>query len=133
MKEGTKKVKRYKIAAILLIIHGIIEIAGFFAVLPIWLFGAEQTAVISFAMPFLQDNLNLAIVAGVIWGTIRIIGAIGLFKNLMWGFALSMINSTITLALMIFMLPFGIKDGVIACIVLVLLLTQYFGKKKIIE
>ena len=126
-------VKKYKVAAILLIIHGIIEIAGFVAVLPIWLFGAEQTDAISFAMPFLQDNFNLAVAAGVIWGTIRIIGAIGLFKNLMWGFALSMINSAITLALMIFMLPFGIKDGIIACIVLVLLLTQYFGKKKIIE
>ena len=133
MEEGIEKVKRYKVAAILLIIHGIIEIAGFFAVLPIWLFGAEQIDAISFAMPFLQDNLNLAVVAGVIWGTIRIIGAIGLLKNLMWGFALSMINSVITLALMMFMLPFGIKDGIIVCVVLVLLLTQYFGKKKIIE
>ena len=125
--------KRYKVAAILLMIHGAIEIFGFFAVLPVWLFGAEQIDAISFAMPFLQDNLNLAAVAGVIWGTTRIIGAIGLFKNLMWGFALSLINSVITLALMMFMLPFGIKDGIIASIVLVLLLTEYFGKKKIIE
>ena len=125
--------KRFKLAGILMIMHGFIEIGGLFSVLPIWLFGAEQTDVVSFAMPFLQDNFNLVVIAGVIWGIIRIVGAIGLLKNLMWGFVLSMITSTLTLALMIFMLPFGIKDGIIACIVLVLLLTQFFGKKKIIE
>lgn len=35
--------------------------------------------------------------------------------------------------LMMFMLPFGIQDGLLACIALVLILTQYFGNRKIIE
>ena len=37
------------------------------------------------------------------------------------------------MALMIFMLPAGIMDGIFACIALLLILTQYYGDKKIIE
>ena len=39
----------------------------------------------------------------------------------------------ITMILMMFMLPAGIMDGVLACSSLILILTQYFGDKKIIE
>ncbi len=51
----------------------------------------------------------------------------------MWGFVLSIINCVITMTLMIFMLPAGIMDGIFACIALLLILTQYYGDKKIIE
>ena len=39
----------------------------------------------------------------------------------------------ITMILMMFMLPAGIMDGVLACSSLILILTQYFGDKKIVE
>lgn len=39
----------------------------------------------------------------------------------------------IPMALMIFMLPAGIMDGIFACSALLLILTQYYGDKKIIE
>lgn len=51
----------------------------------------------------------------------------------MWGFVLSIINCVIPMALMIFMLPAGIMDGIFACSALLLILTQYYGDKKIIE
>ena len=39
----------------------------------------------------------------------------------------------ITIALMMFLLPAGIMDGILAGSALVLMLMQYFGDKKIIE
>ena len=63
----------------------------------------------------------------------RLIGAIGLLKNRMWGLALSVINCVITLALMMFLLPAGVMDGILAGSALVLMLMQYFGDKKIQE
>jgi len=120
--------KRYKIAAIIIMVHGFIEMGGFFSVLPIWLFGIEPSAFVSFDLPPADF-----VIAGLIWGAIRIIGGIGLLKNRMWGFTLSIINCVIALAMMMTLLPFGIMDGILASSALVLMLTQYFGKKKIIE
>ncbi len=70
---------------------------------------------------------------GGIYGTVRLIGAIGLLKNRMWGLALSVTNCVVTMALTILMLPAGIIDGVLACSALVLMLTQHFENRKIVE
>ena len=75
----------------------------------------------------------IILIIGGIYGVIRVIGAIGLLKNRMWGLVLSIINCIITMALMIFMLPAGIVDGILACSALILILMQYFGNKKIVE
>lgn len=88
---------------------------------------------LSFIVPYLQDNIKLMLIVGGIYGTIRVIGAVGLWKNRMWGLALSVINCVITLALMVFMLPAGIIDGVLAGSALLLILIQYFGCRKIDE
>ncbi|HWS30226.1 MAG TPA: hypothetical protein VN512_08970 [Clostridia bacterium] len=129
--------KKYKIAAVLMIIHGgFMEIGGCLAMIPVLLFGntaVDIKSYFSFIVPYLQENLYLMLVMGGIFGTVRVIGAAGLLKNRMWGFALSVINCVITMALMIFMLPAGIMDGILACTALVLMLTQYFGKKQITE
>lgn len=70
---------------------------------------------------------------GALYGVMRIIGAVRLWRNKMWGLALSVINCVITMALMIFMLPAEIMDGLLACSALVLILTQYFEDKEIIR
>ena len=70
---------------------------------------------------------------GMLYGIVRVIGAVGLWKNRMWGLVLSILNCIITMILMMFMLPAGIMDGVLACSSLILILTQYFGDKKIVE
>ena len=121
--------KKYKIAAIIMMIHGIIEAGGFFSLLPIWLFDMEPLAFIP------DDFLPTAdvAIAGLIWGAFRIISAIGLLKGFKWGLAISVIGCAKALAMMMTLLPFGIIDGILAGTALILILTQYFGKKKIME
>ena len=129
--------KRYKIAAWLMIIHGgFMEIGGVLCALPALILGSGKFDIgqyFSFKLQYFQDNLYMILFMGAIFGVMRIIGAIGLLKNRMWGLSLSVINCVVTMILMMFMLPFGIQDGLLACIALVLILTQYFGNRKIIE
>ena len=129
--------KRYKIAAWLMIIHGgFMEIGGVLCALPALILGSGKFDIgqyFSFKLQYFQDNLYMILFMGAIFGVMRIIGAIGLLKNRMWGLALSVINCVVTMILMMFMLPFGIQDGLLACIALVVILTHYFGNRKIIE
>lgn len=129
--------KKYKIASVLMIIHGgFMEIAGVFMLPLVSFLGGKSSEIgkyFSFRLPYLQENLYLMIVMGAIFGVLRLIGAIGLLKNRMWGLVLSVINCVTTMVLMIFMLPAGIPDGILAGSALVLILVQFFGDKKIIE
>lgn len=129
--------KKYKIAAILMIIHGgFMEIGGCLAVIPAMILGSDKFDIgqyFSFKLPYFQDNLYLMIVMGAIYGIVRVIGAVGLLKNKLWGLALSVINCVLTMTLMMFLLPAGIMDGILACSALVLILLQYFGDKKITD
>ena len=72
------------------------------------------------------------LVMGVIFGVARIVGAVGLLKNRMWGLALSVINCVVTMALCIFMLPAGIIDAILAITPLTLMLMGYFGKQTLV-
>jgi hypothetical protein len=51
----------------------------------------------------------------------------------MWGLVLSVINCVTTIALMMFLLPAGIMDGILAGSALILILMQYYGDKKVVE
>ena len=127
--------RRYKIAAWIMIVHGgFIEIGGAFCFLAAMLWGSDKFDVgqyFSFKLPYFQDNLNMIIAIGAIYGVVRIVGAIGLLKNKMWGFMLSAIDCILTMALMMFLLPAGIIDGVLASSALILMLTQYYGGREI--
>lgn len=129
--------KKYKIASILMFIHGaFMEVGGCLCLIPVFVMGSDRFDInqyFSFIVPYFKENMNLMLVMGAIYGVVRIIGAAGLWKNRMWGLALSVINCVITMALMMFMLPAGILDGIFAAAALILMLTQYFGTKKIIE
>lgn len=129
--------KKYKIASLLMLIHGaFMEIGGCLCLIPVFIMGSDKFDInryFSFIVPYFQDNMNLMLIIGTIYGIVRIIGAIGLWKNRMWGLVLSIINCVITMALMMFMLPAGIMDGILACSALILILMQYFGNRKITE
>lgn len=129
--------KKYKIAAILMFIHGaFMEIGGCICLIPTFIIGSDKFNInqyFAFIVPYFQNNMNLILAMGAIYGIVRIIGAVGLWKNKMWGLVLSIINCTLTMALIMFMLPAGIIDGILACSALILILVQYFGDKKIIE
>lgn len=112
------------------------EIGGCLCLVPVFILGGNPFDVdqyFSFIIPYFKDNMNLMLVMGVIYGIVRIIGAIGLWKNRIWGLVLSLINCSITMVLMMFMLPAGIIDGILACSALVLILVQYFGDRKIFQ
>lgn len=129
--------KRMEIAAVLMIIHGgFMELGGIFAMIPALLIGTDKYDMgqyFEFKLPYFQDNLYMMMVMGAIYGVFRLIGAIGLLKNRMWGLVLSVINCVITITLMMFLLPAGIMDGILAGSALILILIQYFGDKKIVE
>ena len=127
--------KKYRIAAILMLIHGgMMEIGGVFAAVPALFFGTDKfdmSQYFEFKLPYFQENLYLMLIMGALYGVLRVIGAIGLLKKRKWGFVLSVINCVLTLALMMFMLPAGIMDGILAGTALVLILTQYYGKESL--
>lgn len=130
--------KKYKIAAWIMIIHGgFMELGGIFAMVPALLIGTDKYDIgqyFEFKLPYFQDNLYMMMVMGAIYGVFRLIGAVGLLKNRMWGLVLSVINCSVnTIALMMFLLPAGIMDGILAGSALILILVQYFGDKRIIE
>lgn len=136
-KEEYTVMKKYKIAAILMIIHGgFMELGGIFAMIPALLIGTDKYDIgkyFEFKLQYFQDNLYMMMVIGAIYGVFRLIGAIGLLKNRMWGLMLSVINCVITITLMMFLLPAGIVDGILAGSSLILILMQYFGNRKIEE
>ena len=129
--------KSYKIPALLMIIHGgFMELGGVFCMIPALIFGTDKFDIgkyFAFKLSYLQDNLYMMMIIGAIYGIFRLIGAIGLLKNRMWGLVLSVINCVITITLMMFLLPAGIMDGILAGSALILILMKYFGNRSIVE
>ena len=126
--------KKFKIASILMIIHGAIMEAGtgiFMMPLVLKLGASGNIKQHIFAIDFFRDNIVLMMAMGVIFGVTRVIGAIGVLKNRMWGFALAMINCIVTMIVMLFMIPSGIADGLFACTAMILLLMGYYDKREI--
>lgn len=127
----------HRIAAILMIIHGgFVEIGGVLCMIPALMLGTDKFDIgqyFEFKLSYFQENLYLMMVMGAIYGVFRLIGAIGLLRNRMWGLVLSVINCVITVVLMMFLLPAGIMDGILAGSALILILMQYYGDKKITE
>ena len=84
-----------------------------------------------FALPYLQENLYLMMAMSGVFAALRIVGAVGLLRGRMWGLALSVVMCVVTLVLMIFLLPAGIADGILAGTALVLILQGWFGTRAI--
>ena len=124
---------RYRAAAVLMIVHGaLMEFGVFVALVPLLALGVDFDTVgqyFSFNVPFFQEHLVDMMVLSGVFGITRIIGAIGVLRNRLWGLALSVTNCVVAMMLMVFMLPAGIVDGLLACSALVLLLTAYFGTR----
>ncbi|MFJ6534656.1 hypothetical protein ACIQH5_00390 [Paenarthrobacter sp. NPDC091711] len=126
---------KYRFAAALLMVQGLFMEGGVFvAGVVLWALGIEQSVVgmrFQFIVPFFQEHLYLLMMMSGVFGAMRIIGAVGLARNREWGFSLSLINCVVTLALMIFLLPAGIADGVLSGTALVLILLGRHGSSPI--
>ncbi|MDJ0379221.1 hypothetical protein [Cryobacterium sp. PH31-L1] len=124
---------QYRWAASLLLIQGaLMEGLVFIGLLVLLALKIPQTTIVEnadvFALPYLQENLYLMMAMSGIFAALRVLGAVGLLRNKLWGLALSIINCLVTLALMVFLLPAGLLDGLLSGTALVLLLLARFGK-----
>lgn len=135
LKTQTVSTKKIKIAACLLLVQGGLLETSILLALPFMLVaGIEQSRASShsqFIVPFFQENLYMMMAISGVYGLLRIIGTIGLLRNRIWGFALSVINCITTITIMIFLLPAGIVDDVLSGTALILLPSAWYGTKPI--
>ncbi|NBK91371.1 hypothetical protein D5278_05135 [bacterium 1XD21-13] len=77
--------RRYKIAALIMMFHGgFMELGGVLCFIPAMLLGNDTFDIgkyFSFKLPYFQENLTMMIVMGAIYGAVRMVGAIGLWKK----------------------------------------------------
>lgn len=118
-------------AAWLLLIQGVLmEASAFLLLIVLLVAGLSPTDFSehsSFIVPFFNEHLSLMMAISGVFAALRIMGAVGLLRGRAWGYALSLITCTVTLVLMIFMLPAGLADGVLSGTALVLLLVARYG------
>lgn len=114
------------IAAILLLVHGLIELMGLFAFV-------SPTNQPLFIFEELTRNWQYAVWIGVISGILRILAGIGIFANRKWGWALGGLVSLTTFVSLTFYLPFGVMDALLSGTVLTLLAVAHYGEAKIVE
>ena len=81
---------QYRWAAGLLLVQGILmEGLVFIGVLVLLGLKISQASIVEnadvFALPYLQDNLYLMMAMSGIFATLRVLGAVGLLRNRLWG------------------------------------------------
>ena len=106
-------------AAILLIIHGVVELAALLAFV-------SPSYRPSFIFEELSRNWTYAVWVGAIAGCIRILAAAGILACRKWGWALAIVVSATTLLTLTFYLPFGIMDALLAWPVMILLIVSHY-------
>lgn len=117
-----------RVAGILLILHGLIEVAGMVFI------NSIPFALISFGGltgPALERNVSAIAMYGVFWGIARFIAAWGAWSLRKWAVLLGIILSTVTMIAAITIIPAGVTDTLFAVPVLILLLYAWFGNESI--
>lgn len=124
--------KALRVAAVLMVVHGVIEFSGLVALA---VFGGRMSGsgFSPFAWDFLRDQAIPMAILGGVFGALRIVAAVGVRRNLLWGVALGLVMSVVTVVLMVFMLPSGLMDAALAAPTLVLLLTGWLGGRRAVE
>ncbi|RPI28034.1 MAG: hypothetical protein EHM70_17175 [Chloroflexota bacterium] len=119
-----------RIAAVLLILHGVIEIAG------LALIGSHPGALTAFGGltgSLLEENIQTVALFGVLWGVARLAAAWGSWTLKKWAVALGIILSTITMIAAVTIIPAGFTDTLFSTPALILLLYTWFGNTEITE
>lgn len=115
--------KGLKVAAVLMFIHGFIELMGITALLP----ASKHFMPEGFAHAP-SENIGFFVLLGLLWGVTRWIAGLGVWRTRRWAVIFGMIISVITLQAAVTLNPFGIMDTLLAAPVLILLLRAWFGK-----
>lgn len=113
-----------RIACILLVVHGIFEIAGLLLV------NSMPLTLISFGGlngPGLERNASAIAMYGVLWGIARLVAAGGIWSLRKWALILGILMSIMTMIAAITIVPAGVTDTLFSVPVLVFLLYAWFG------
>jgi hypothetical protein len=121
-----------RIASILLIMHGLMEVAGLVAI-----FSPAQAVAQSFenfggmGKSQIAANMMPIVLLGVMWGITRFIAAWGVWSMKKWAITLGCAVSVVSLIAAISIIPAGVADTLLGAPVLILLLYTWFGSSKI--
>jgi hypothetical protein len=125
----------FALAAWLLIAQSVLMELGAAVMLPVLLvIGVDQSAIgahFSFIVPFFQEHLYLLMAMSGVFGVLRLVGAVAMLRDRLWGLGVSVVMCVVTLVLMIFMLPAGILDGMLSGGAIILILRGWFGSGRI--
>lgn len=116
-----------RIAAILLVLHGLIEILGL-----VFRSSMATNTVISFGGltgPLLAKNAGAVAIFGGLWGVSRFIAAWGMWSLRKWAMALGLSLCLVTIVAAITIIPAGLADTFLALPALMLLLYAWFGSE----
>ena len=129
------KIKENKclyIAAILLLLYSLLEITDSIAIILIAV-NIIPNLYLGWGVPIIQHLLETQplSLAPLFWAftMMRIVSAIGLFKNLLWGFWIGMGSTLITMILTMLFLPIGSIE-LLGCAILFILLVMGYCKDK---
>lgn len=110
-----------RIAAIALCVLGTVEIFGMFMLL------APTDAL---PVDFQGQSLFWSILS-VLYGLIRWVASVAIWRNQRWGWALGLLIAVVTMIIAPSINPFGIMDLFFSAITVIFLLIAYYGKEQI--
>lgn len=124
--------RQLRAASVVILLQGILmEGSVFIGVLVLLALGISPAVVTGrteiFAFDYLQANLYPMMLLSGVFAALRILSAIALWRDRLWGLALSLAMCLVTLVLMVFLLPPGIADGILSGAALVLILRGWLG------
>ena len=121
-----------RIAATLLILHGLIEVAGLLSIItPAKTFAQTMENFGGMGKTQIAANMVTIILLGALWGITRFIAGWGTWSLKKWAFGLGFGASTASLIMAISIIPAGVVDTLLSAPVLILLLYTWFGSEKI--
>jgi hypothetical protein len=135
---GIKNNKSLFVASILMLIYSVLEMADSIVILLMILNIVPNLLLIfNFEVQLIQTLLEsqLLSLAPIFWAftLMRVVSAVGLFKNRLWGFWIGIISLIITMILSIVFVPFSSFELLACSVILILLVVGYFKKKPLIE
>ena len=115
-----------RIAAVLLVLHGFIEVSGLFAL------KYMSASLVSFGgmdQTQIDENITSIAALGIFWSLTRFGAAWGTWSLRKWGLALGITMSLVTMVAAVTVIPAGVTDTLIAGLVLAFLLYTWFGNQ----
>ena len=120
----TKRRRSARLAAVLLALHGLLEVSGLF------LSASLAQSLVSFGglgKALIAPNTGAIVLFGVIWGLGRFVAAWGIWQFKRWAVSLGLVISLATLITALSIIPAGVTDTLLAVGALILLLHAWFG------